>query len=285
MPTIIVQYLKILWLCQGCTWRRRNGRSVHNWNDHLLPEHHKLSWTNYANFIGEVAIKVSDLIDSCLRWSNVNKVHTIFSHSIAIKISRIVILPIDQLGRFIWSKEKSVIFSMKSAYQLINEDMNQHVGESSNADCFKPLWKTLYKMNVPNKIKVMAWRACHKSLPTMQQPHHKRVTMENKCCFCNSKVEDAAHALVFSQIVWEHWMKLVPSITHLDKDISFKDIEIRVYKEWGTKTLETLTVVAWIFWYRQNKWLHEKLSLHPARPLSMPFCCKKVLKIWNPFHV
>lgn len=55
----------------------------------------------------------------------------------------------------IWEHEKSGIFSVKSAYDLFQKQSKQD-GECSNAKDQSKLWRKLWQMNVPNKVKIFA---------------------------------------------------------------------------------------------------------------------------------
>lgn len=51
--------------------------------------------------------------------------------------------------------------------------------ESSNRVFGGRVWKTSWKLKVPNKIKVFGWRACHNILPTRANLAQKRIIQGN----------------------------------------------------------------------------------------------------------
>ena len=60
------------------------------------------------------------------------------------------------------------MFLVKSAYYVaLNMMDNFEEGESSCGDPRERLWKKVWHLNIPSKIKIFAWRACVDALPTM----------------------------------------------------------------------------------------------------------------------
>ena len=67
-----------------------------------------------------------------------------------------------------WLHTKNKEYSVKSVYhttRLISRQDND-MGESLRAANGCPIWAKLWKLQIPNKIKVFGWRACQDALPT-----------------------------------------------------------------------------------------------------------------------
>ncbi|KAF5442258.1 hypothetical protein F2P56_034938, partial [Juglans regia] len=47
-------------------------------------------------------------------------------------------------------------------------EKNSNAGESSNSAAMNVLWKKIWKLSIPNRVRVFAWRACRNGLPTME---------------------------------------------------------------------------------------------------------------------
>ncbi|XP_075655138.1 uncharacterized protein LOC142625345 [Castanea sativa] len=66
----------------------------------------------------------------------------------------------------IWPFNPDGAYSVKFGYKFLHEE---HLGKQpslSENEALKPLWKKIWGLNVPNKVKHLAWRACKDSLPT-----------------------------------------------------------------------------------------------------------------------
>lgn len=92
---------------------------------------------------------MDSIIGRNTRWSHVEKIRALYN-----------------LSKSVRTQEKNGKFSARSSYILIKEMFSDGSGECSNASRQHVFWKALWKMNVPNKVKVFAWRAFKKGLPT-----------------------------------------------------------------------------------------------------------------------
>lgn len=59
-----------------------------------------------------------------------------------------------------------------------------------------PIWKKLWGLQVPPKVKNFLWRACHDCLPTMVALEQRRVEVDFRCPVCWSEAEKVSHVLL-----------------------------------------------------------------------------------------
>lgn len=59
----------------------------------------------------------------------------------------------------------------------------------------KHVWKEIWKMRAPPKVKKFIWRACHNALPTKQALVQRTIIPDPICERCKTAVEDTEHAL------------------------------------------------------------------------------------------
>lgn len=59
----------------------------------------------------------------------------------------------------------------------------------------KQVQTNLWKLRIPNKIKVFGWRACQEIFPTHVNLAKRRVIIDNVCQCCNIFPEFRVHAL------------------------------------------------------------------------------------------
>lgn len=67
------------------------------------------------------------------------------------------------------------------------------------------MWKTLWKLKVPNNIKVFRWRACTNILPIRVNLAQKQIIQDNRYEACKIELEILIHALWncgMAQDVW-----------------------------------------------------------------------------------
>ena len=69
----------------------------------------------------------------------------------------------------------------------------------------KELWSAIWRLKLPNKIKIFGWRACHAILPTAENLTRRKVTSESNCPLCLREVETTVHALRDCAVVQDVW--------------------------------------------------------------------------------
>ena len=120
---------------------------------------------------------VLSLINPMTKWWNVDLIRTtflVFEAETILKIPLSRTLPEDKI---IWIGNRRGEFSVKSAYHIAYGLIEANdCGESSSGDPCKPLWKRLWLLNLPAKIKVLAWRACVNGLPVMEAIYRRGIS-------------------------------------------------------------------------------------------------------------
>ena len=101
---------------------------------------------------------------------------------------------------------------MKSAYYIALQvlEINDE-GECSSGDYGSALWRRMWHLNIPAKIKNFAWRACMDGLPTMVNLQKRGINSCNLCPSCTKEPEAISHALTScdtTKRVWDCWIDL-----------------------------------------------------------------------------
>lgn len=148
---------------------------------------------------------VASLINLELRNRDVAKVRNMFLPHEAQVILGILIshrLPNDSL---IWACTPNGKFTVKSAYKVAHKWLQdgQHKtagGDCSDSSCMQGLWKSIWRLNFPNKIEHFMWRACLNILPT-KELLRSRGTAEDGIVTYVVAVEHPTHPMGLS-ICW-----------------------------------------------------------------------------------
>ena len=150
-------------------------------------------------------------------------------------------------------------FNIKSAYYIafgVLETMDE--GESSSGDPRSPLWKKLWHLNIPSKMRIFAWKMFMNALPTLVNLQIRGVNVGEICLACGKEPELIIHALVRCEVakrVWDCWMEGLVDL--LNENMDAMDIAMKI-SEFGTsRDLEIFFGVAWSVWYNRNKIMHE----------------------------
>lgn len=95
-----------------------------------------------------------------------------------------------------WLYNKSGVYTIRSGYHLARLVMRKESSaEPSRGAGGQQLWRALWKIKVPSKLKVFGWRACHDILPTRVNLAKHKITLDNVCHCCKRVLENAVHAI------------------------------------------------------------------------------------------
>ncbi|XP_041004081.1 uncharacterized protein LOC121249435 [Juglans microcarpa x Juglans regia] len=234
------------WLVQGCRWRVGSGENIHIWKDAWIPGHKPL----VDELILREGIDMDETVDIPLdpetKGWRMDHIRALFNPIVVADILKIRLSSNQYEDKWIWTEEKNGVFSVKSAYRLIQDLRSSSEGESLDATDQRKLWK----MQVPKRIQIFAWRACKDILPTLHNLKKKKVDVEDRCCFYKEAPEDVHHALVYCPSFKGLWQNYVPVMQQLPLDLDFLAV---IILDRGTK---------------RNKMQMEQLLLQPEQVIN-----------------
>ena len=113
--------------------------------------------------------------------------------------------PQDPHDKIIWDGAKFREYTVKSGYSLLKQQIRVEVGEPSNPNSSKALWRAIWTANIPNKIKVFNWRVLHNILSTKVNLFERKISSKYSCELCEEEPEIDIHVLWIcseAQSVW-----------------------------------------------------------------------------------
>jgi len=145
---------------------------------------------------------------------------------------------------------------VRSAYKVAISSTSGLVPETSNTQNCKLFCKSLWGLNVPNKIKNFAWRASHNILPTKVILCHRKVIDSPICEACGLEAESSGHLFWHCAKTWD-----ICSLSALPLDMhgvhfhEFIDLlwHLRFVQHVGNDVLELIITIAWCIWYNKNQ--------------------------------
>ncbi|XP_015386698.1 uncharacterized protein LOC107177439 [Citrus sinensis] len=134
------------------------------------------------------------------------------------------------------------LYTIRSCYRLLNNYVN---APSSG------IWRKIWSLEVPSKVKVFLWRAAQNVLPTTDNLIWKRVEVMPICSLCNQQKETVVHALVnyvFAQTCW-----LTSSLGLIGPQPSFLNWLELVFSCCNKEMCNLVAMICWRIWYRKNE--------------------------------
>ena len=138
--------------------------------------------------------------------------------------------------------------------------------ESSEQRHDHNIWKQLWQLHVPSKIKVFGWRACLNILPSKVNLVRRHVLQEDKCDICQRCSESIIHALWDCGGAQDVW---AGSIARIQKSGGKVDDFLQLFQVMMAKLsmeeLEIFLVRCWLIWHRRNTVVHGGTMQHPRQ--------------------
>lgn len=102
--------------------------------------------------------------------------------------------------RIVWAPEPRGQYNVRSAYKFCMNNIVEvdHLWVAGN-------WPSLWKLEVPPKVKNFSWRLCRGVLPTRDNFRRKGVEVTWTCPWCDSLMETTCHlfaACPKSEAIW-----------------------------------------------------------------------------------
>lgn len=227
----------------GITRRVGHGVDTSIVKDLWLPSVENLFiQTNHAALVDKIVVSLMSTDNA--GW-DVDLIRDIFTNRDANLIFSIPVQR-DQEDSWYWRHEKMGSYSVKSAYSMIREQKEvQHSGNNSG------LWRKLWNLKVPLKVKHLLWRAVSGILPTKDLLILRRVDLCSLCPVCNLSDELAVHALVscdFRKLCWEK----IEFMRGVYNGSSFTEWFSEKLQNHNSDELKVLSMVCWSLWNNRN---------------------------------
>ncbi|KAK3210788.1 hypothetical protein Dsin_015494 [Dipteronia sinensis] len=122
-----------------------------------------------------------------------------------------------------WHFDQKGSYSVKSGY-WVGVSLSSVSGPSNSSsfsDASIAWWKSLWKLQIPSKIKVFVWKACHNMLPSFEVLARRKILVDRRCPMCKSKSESIIHGLwscSYLKVLRAFWFPQL-SDNHKDKPI------------------------------------------------------------------
>ncbi|CAL1410909.1 unnamed protein product [Linum trigynum] len=241
---------------KGYRWRVGNGESIDIWLDRWIPSSEGYKVTSPGTRIGETT-SVAELMEVETRTWRYDLLQTHFNMEDQKQIEKILIPQQPCKDEKIWTKETTGIYSVRSAYKLWKNRHEEEFGE-----LYTPVnWKRFWKLKIPPKVRLFAWRWIRDILPTRARIVERTQRGHVGCPFCDLP-ESQYH--IFRDCAW---VRRVSRDTPMHR--LFERGETLTCEEWYCNLQETETdeqlgkflVALWFIWDQRNSQMWNKRKL------------------------
>lgn len=156
-----------------------------------------------------------------------------------------------------WYGNNEGNFKVKDAYRIARA-FKDHASYSNRAD---PMWKKLWKLNIPPKAKVFLWRAVRDIIPHNANLHKKRVLDSPKCPRCGV-LESSIH--VFRDCSWARKLwSLAPIAIYKQEALDIRTWFTEILDNSPPYDSDLFATLLWQIWYSRNELCFEKIYSSP----------------------
>jgi len=188
---------------RGSRWLIGNGDKVRVWRDRWLPRPY--SFAPVMQQQGEnPECRVAELIDKVNgRWDE-ETVRSRFMPCDAELILSLPLCPSWPEDKIIWHFTTDGEFSVRSAYHVARARLHDQRATSSTPST-TALWKTIWRMDAPPRIKLFGWKVGSQILATKVNLATRLQLIDMRCEICGAMEESDVHALFLCPFAVEIW--------------------------------------------------------------------------------
>ncbi|CAL9014415.1 unnamed protein product [Prunus brigantina] len=192
----------------GLRWRIGDGTSVQVRKDPWLPTPYTFRTLSRHP---DLPSMVHELIDPLLKIWKEDVINRCFTPEEA---SRILSIPISRWGcpdKLIWHFTMHGQYTVRSCYELAlhlqrNGELGRKgAGEASGCSSQTSIWKSVWLVDAPPKLKAFIWRGCSNILAVRHNLRRRRVQCTGECGFCGLHDETQVHIFFqcpFARAFW-----------------------------------------------------------------------------------
>ena len=175
-----------------------------------------------------------------------------------------------------WAKEKSGIYSVRSAYRALvcknqEEEVLRHDVVPSSSGNDSELWKRLWKLPVVPNVRVFWWRVLRGILPCYGTLSQRHIMENNTCGICKAESETLMHALIecsHAKLFWEKAKELLlVKLPRLHPRTWARDILCE--PSITQKESAVITTVMYSIWTSRNNLTHDEAGFNPVKTMEL----------------
>ena len=162
--------------------------------------------------------------------------------------------------KVVWQFQKHGRYSVRSGYNRLKDqlDSNQQRNTGMQSQVPSPsLWKSIWALKVPPKVKFFIWRCMKNALATKTNLRRRGCSPDNTCPICHSAEETVEHALILCPTAQHVWFGL--SLTYRPREIGFQSFERwwrkacdNFHREGLIEYMGLLATSCWQIWKSRN---------------------------------
>ncbi|CAG7906352.1 unnamed protein product, partial [Brassica rapa] len=182
-----------------------NGRSSNVWHVNWIIDPIPRTPNYRQDSVIDLTLTISDLLlPNSSAWDAALVRRTFTDHDAEI-ILRLKPNRMQEDG-YKWGFTKDGIYTSRSGYRFV-DSLPEEDGSISTSlpPLEKYLWKSLWKIRAPPKIKHFLWKALSGALAVMERLRSRGIQVDSACKVCNGGIESICHLLFSCPMAKDTW--------------------------------------------------------------------------------
>lgn len=242
----------------GCRRILGSGQSIKIWEDHWLPcAPFKILSPRPVQCDLET---VQDLIDPVFQNWKLNLLGELFTED---EIFNILSIPLSRNPRqdgWVWKFTPKGQYTVKSGYHASMSEQWPSKMKANETE----LWNLLWKIEAPEKFRILLWRICSNILPVTDRLIKKGVEIENLCSVFFETVETSMHCIFDCSNAREIWQSspLNLDIAHWPQ-MDVKEVVLLALHRTPRDMHGLFAALCWGIWEERNNKVWNNLITAP----------------------
>lgn len=225
---------------------------------------HEDQWLSRGKLVGPAARDEPKMVAELIepehnRW-DVSLLHRFFDVETTTEIQAIPIRPHHTADQLIWTDDPHGQYSVKRGYHTIRRTAST-TNENRASSSYQPpnlLWKSIWKLHLPPKIRIFLWSICQNALPTRDNLFQRHISPDPVCALCATHMPETLEHLFllcpWTLKVWSHpqiGIHIIPTeIRRIDAWI-----EDRLTQHRNSPGLDIVGALLWQIWKARNRFI------------------------------
>ncbi|CAN0838473.1 Putative ribonuclease H protein At1g65750 [Linum grandiflorum] len=242
---------------RGLRWRLGDEASVKVFGDPWLREEEN-SWVETPAPVGMEDIKVHELLLPGIAEWDEELLEEIFDAR-DVACIRMMAPPMGrEVGRVIWNYSRNGRYVVCSAYRLCMDVLVEDSHLPKQCD-----WTTLWKLEIPNRLRHFLWRIARHVLPTRTALALRYVPISTECGLCATREETPWHIFLECLVATRCW-DLVGVRSRIEevarRVASIEEWLFEIIKRFSSKDMSDIVAVLWGLWSERNGRIWQQIS-------------------------